>query len=65
MGRNFLHHVLFYTQGMEDLVAKGLVKAIGISNFTILKTDNLLKTAKTVPAINQGRCGSSLFSASL
>lgn len=40
-------------EGMEDLVAKGLVKAIGISNFTILKTDNLLKTAKTVPAINQ------------
>ena len=39
---------------MEDLVSKGLVKAIGISNFTIYKTENLLKTAKIVPAVNQG-----------
>ena len=41
-------------QGMEELVNKGLVKAIGISNFTIYKTENLLKTAKIVPAVNQG-----------
>ena len=34
---------------------KGLVRAIGISNFTITKTANLLKTAKITPAINQGR----------
>ena len=33
---------------------KGLTKAIGISNFTITKTENLLKTAKVVPAVNQG-----------
>ena len=39
---------------MEALVEKGLVRAIGISNFTITKTANLLKTAKIVPAINQG-----------
>ena len=39
---------------MEELVSKGLVKAIGISNFTIFKTENLLKTAKIVPAVNQG-----------
>ena len=39
---------------MEELVAKGSVKAIGISNFTITKTENLLKTAKIVPAVNQG-----------
>ncbi len=38
---------------MESLVAKGLVRAIGISNFTITKIENLLKTAKVVPAINQ------------
>ena len=35
-------------------MAKGLTKAIGISNFTITKTENLLKTAKIVPAVNQG-----------
>ena len=35
---------------------KGLVKAIGISNFTITKTENLLKTAKIVPAVNQVEC---------
>ena len=39
---------------MEELVSKGLAKAIGISNFTIFKTENLLKTAKIVPAVNQG-----------
>ena len=35
---------------------KGLVKAIGISNYTITKTENLLKTAKIVPAVNQVEC---------
>ena len=30
--------------------------AIGISNFTITKTENLLKTAKIVPAVNQVEC---------
>ena len=44
---------LISLQEMEGLVAKGLVKAIGISNFTITKTENLLKTAKIVPAVNQ------------
>lgn len=39
---------------MEELIVKGLTKAIGISNFTITKTENLLKTAKTIPAVNQG-----------
>ena len=41
---------------MEDLVSKGLVKAIGISNFSITKTENLLKTAKIMPAVNQVEC---------
>ena len=39
---------------MEEVMSKGLTKAIGISNFTITKTENLLKTAKTIPAVNQG-----------
>ena len=41
---------------MEELVSKGLVKAIGISNFTITKTEILLKAAKIVPAVNQVEC---------
>ena len=43
-------------QAMEELVKKGLTKAIGISNFTITKTENLLKTATIVPAVNQVEC---------
>lgn len=39
---------------MEQLVDKGLCKAIGISNFTIKKTQTLLETARIVPACNQG-----------
>ena len=42
-------------KAMEALVPAGLVKAIGVSNFTITKTETLLKTAKMVPAVNQGR----------
>ena len=41
-------------QAMEQLVDKGLCKAIGISNFTIKKTQALLETARIVPACNQG-----------
>ena len=41
------------SQGMEAVQEKGLTRAIGISNFTITKTANLLKTAKIVPAVNQ------------
>ena len=40
-------------QVMEECVAKGLTRAIGISNFSITKTEKLLKTAKIVPAVNQ------------
>jgi len=41
---------------MEELVEKGLVKAIGISNSTITKIERLLQTAKIVPAVNQVEC---------
>ena len=36
---------------------KGLVRAIGLSNFSITKTENLLKTANIVPAVIQGTTG--------
>ncbi|XP_065176068.1 aldo-keto reductase family 1 member A1-like [Sycon ciliatum] len=38
---------------MEKLQAAGLVKAIGVSNFTIQQLTALLETADTVPAVNQ------------
>ena len=47
---------MYLSQGMEAVQEKGLTKAIGISNFTITKTDALLKTAKIVPAVNQVEC---------
>ncbi|CAI8019896.1 Aldo-keto reductase family 1 member B10 [Geodia barretti] len=43
-------------EGMEEAMSKGLTRAIGISNFTITKTESLLKTAKIVPAVNQVEC---------
>lgn len=38
---------------MEDLVAKGKVKAIGVSNFSQIKLEELKKSWKIVPAVNQ------------
>ncbi|ORY31923.1 putative aldehyde reductase i [Naematelia encephala] len=40
-------------QAMEKLVEKGLVKSIGISNFNIHKTKQLLAAAKIKPVANQ------------
>lgn len=38
---------------MEKLLSTGKVKAIGISNFNERRIEELLKTAKVVPAVNQ------------
>lgn len=38
---------------MEDLVHKGLVKSIGVSNFSPEKIQALLETATIRPAVNQ------------
>ncbi|GKZ22078.1 hypothetical protein AbraIFM66951_008817 [Aspergillus brasiliensis] len=38
---------------MEKLVEKGKVRSIGVSNFTREKIEELLKTAKITPAVNQ------------
>ena len=35
---------------------RGLVKSIGISNYSITKMERLLQTAKIVPAVNQVEC---------
>ncbi|CAB3988451.1 aldo keto reductase [Paramuricea clavata] len=40
-------------KGMEELVHKGLCKAIGVSNLTSAKIAALLETAKIVPGTNQ------------
>ncbi|KAI0135870.1 aldo-keto reductase, partial [Daldinia grandis] len=40
-------------QAMEKLVASGKVHSIGLSNFNILKTKEILKIAKIIPAVNQ------------
>ena len=47
-------HVLQKTwKQMEQLVEEGLVKSIGISNFSVQKIQDLLKYAKIKPAVNQ------------
>ena len=38
---------------MEQLVEEGLVKSIGISNFSVKKIEDLLQYAKIKPAVNQ------------
>ncbi|RJE23410.1 aldehyde reductase [Aspergillus sclerotialis] len=38
---------------MEKLVTTGKVRSIGVSNFTIEKVEELLRTAKIMPAVNQ------------
>lgn len=40
-------------KAMEDLVRKGKVRSIGVSNFTVEKVEELLKTATIPPAANQ------------
>lgn len=40
-------------KAMELLVDAGRVKAIGISNFSALKTKRLLEKARIPPAVNQ------------
>jgi predicted oxidoreductase len=38
---------------MEDVLAKGKVKAIGVSNWSVPYLEELSKTWKVVPAVNQ------------
>lgn len=41
---------------MEGLYASGQARAIGVSNFSTKKLQDLLKTAKVPPAVNQVEC---------
>lgn len=56
-GDGKVEHVLISIQEtwqeMEKLVEEGLVKSIGISNFSVSLTKDLLSYAKIVPAVNQ------------
>ena len=48
------NHVVW--AGMEDLVAKGLTKSIGVSNCTMPVLFDLLSCCKIRPAVNQIEC---------
>lgn len=41
---------------MEKLVAKGLVRSIGLSNFNSVQIDDIIAKGSIVPAINQVEC---------
>ncbi|KAF8398775.1 hypothetical protein HHK36_014633 [Tetracentron sinense] len=51
--RQFLQRLKSVWKTMEGLVEMGLVRAIGVSNFSVLQIDELLQFAKIVPAVNQ------------
>ncbi|PON37777.1 Aldo/keto reductase [Parasponia andersonii] len=51
--RQFLNRLKKAWKAMEALVELGLVRAIGVSNFSIQQIKELLKFAKVVPAVNQ------------
>uniref|UniRef100_A0A6N2NE75 NADP-dependent oxidoreductase domain-containing protein n=1 Tax=Salix viminalis TaxID=40686 RepID=A0A6N2NE75_SALVM len=51
--RQFLNRLKQAWKAMEGLVDLGLVRAIGVSNFSVQQITELLKFAKVVPAVNQ------------
>ncbi|MGT2753542.1 aldo/keto reductase [Streptococcus ovis] len=48
-------------RAMEEMVAEGLIKTIGVSNFLVHHLEELLKTAKIVPAVNQLRLAPGVY----
>lgn len=59
--RQFLNRLKKAWKAMEGLVELGLVRAIGVSNFSVEQIKQLLKFAKIVPAVNQVGFGKLLF----
>ncbi|XP_065870915.1 NADPH-dependent aldo-keto reductase, chloroplastic-like [Euphorbia lathyris] len=51
--RQFLNRLKKAWKAMEGLIELGLVRAIGVSNFSVQQIKELLKFAKIVPAVNQ------------
>ncbi|XP_068645945.1 aldo-keto reductase family 4 member C10-like [Aristolochia californica] len=51
--RQFSNRLKPLWQAMEALIKTGLVRAIGVSNFSIEQIEELLQFAKIVPAVNQ------------
>ncbi|PPD99039.1 hypothetical protein GOBAR_DD03951 [Gossypium barbadense] len=51
--RQFLSRLKKVWKAMEALVESGLVRAIGVSNFSVPQIKELLKFTKIVPAVNQ------------
>ncbi|KAK9115654.1 hypothetical protein Sjap_014601 [Stephania japonica] len=51
--RQFSNRLKTIWKAMEALVEVGLVRAIGVSNFSIQQIEELLQFAKIVPAVNQ------------
>ncbi|KAJ8769919.1 hypothetical protein K2173_009001 [Erythroxylum novogranatense] len=51
--RQFLNRLKKAWKVMEALIELGLVRAIGVSNFSVHQIKELLKFAKVVPAVNQ------------
>ncbi len=52
-------------RAMEEMVAEGLIKTIGVSNFLVHHMEELLKTAKIVPAVNQLRLAPGVYQAEI
>lgn len=48
-------------RAMEELVEVGLIRTIGVSNFMVHHLEELLKTAKIVPAVNQIRLAPGVY----
>uniref|UniRef100_A0A164SNC0 NADP-dependent oxidoreductase domain-containing protein n=1 Tax=Daucus carota subsp. sativus TaxID=79200 RepID=A0A164SNC0_DAUCS len=51
--RQFLNRLKSTWKAMEDLIQLGLVRAIGVSNFSLPQMEELLKFSKIIPAVNQ------------